>query len=289
MLLPRGRCQFLAHYTDPGGVIVADLSNGYNGSTHPGRVMGSRLGEEGTGVSYPGPTWVEDPTAPFRTDLEPARVRTAPTAPATPVGAKIFDSFSRPDNMLAWSTATAATSKLGSTETGSLGPQAWQNNLATQPWGVFDGRAVFNGTTFAMAWVLGDSADMDVQVTRRIAAGLGDANGATAEMGVAVRVQDANSSLVCFAQNGVVYLRSINGAVGTQTVITNWTPPNNTWQTLRVTTAGTTVTVYVDSGAGGWTLLGSVTSSLFQTAVGAGLYHNSGGFGLVRWDDFTVY
>ncbi len=131
---------FLADYTAPATVIPDHSPTGYNGGKHPGMRWATTTSSDAgvnTGFGknvvpsrYPLPTFTVDLTAPY------AQTTTAPTAPtsatltppATPSGALIFDSFSRTDSTLAFDNLTPT---LGSTEAGSLGVKAWDNNTPT--------------------------------------------------------------------------------------------------------------------------------------------------------------
>ena len=166
-------CDFYCDYTAPAGMTCLDTSPaGYNSGLgyrtfHHG-VLGNDLGtsgaltewplfEAGTSAPYylppwtqsPVPSWVVDPVCPLNVclGLSPAPAGTILTPLAVPSGAKVFDSFQRPNQTFAFQ----ANPTLGSTEGGSMGPQVWSQGSggpygAGSPnycsWGILAGQAV---------------------------------------------------------------------------------------------------------------------------------------------------
>lgn len=300
-------CQFLADYAGGPRYIHPDLSPlGYLGKLHAGQLWGAVNGVD-RGMpsnnlpSWPTPVYVIDPSAPFNLDKEPTwPTGPALTPPATPVGARIFDSFSRAHNLRAFQ-GNAVT--LGSTESGSLGPLPWTTFAvpggpkATAFMGVLSGRAVYlEPNQFGGSFVDNGQADMDVRLDRRTLTG----DPATA--GVVYRYQDSGNFrfAMIWREPGFDHIRIgmwvagfeafIDGAVG----FTDFLAPNQTWTTMRVTCAANTITVYVDDGAGGWTQIGQkLAQTTFNAATKAGMfaYTTTGTAALtsgMRYDNFTV-
>ena len=267
------QAQYAADLTIPAQVI-RDYGAGYGGRTHDGLLLGT---DQATGGSRrPSGLWVRDPTCPLRNDIAVIPARTVPTAPATPSGAKVFDSFSRAASILCWQAAPS----LGSTETGSLGPVAWQIPAeAAVKWGVFDGRAVFQGSGYGRAWVATGSDTQDVRVDRHLDFGLH-------ETGLMCRVTDGNNHFAVFtsgAQSAGAIVVDQLGGVGAGRLAT-WAAPATAWQTLRAVFSGTTLTVFCDA-----TQVGQLTGvTAHQTAQGAGLYSYWDPSTARRWDNFTV-
>jgi hypothetical protein len=78
------------------GTILPDLSGGYRGQLHPGKVVNSNYANSNANPIRA--TWVYDGAAPTATDSWTPPVGNLPIQPAIPSGAKIFDSFSHPNN-----------------------------------------------------------------------------------------------------------------------------------------------------------------------------------------------
>jgi hypothetical protein len=292
---------FLADYTHQ-GLVIPDLSYGYDGGSgagtrrmHAGRLGGSYLytPNEMGGV-FTLPRWVLDPTAPFDYQGTITAKARGFTPDAVPGGARVFDSFQRDDSIPAWT----ASPSLGSTEGGSLGVLAWQYSGYDQAsykwpngWGIFNGRAVRLQGQPGIAYVDNGSATQDVRVTRR------KGTWSTGEVGIALRVGDGFNNHIY-----VTYLVDSNVVTagrytaGAQTGYWNATPPNTTWTKLRATASGNTISVYIDDGGAGWTLLNTQTESTHNTNTKCGLFYSSPSFAagddgwssLARWDDFTV-
>lgn len=290
---------FLADYTTPGRAIIPDLSDGYNGRVHPGTL---NAGIEAAGVesiskgavqSVPQiagrPSYVVSTTAPFDVDVSRWSTGTIPAVPSVPAGAKVFDSFNRAKQSLVLATPT-----LGVTDGGSLGPLTWvcrpvNNTTTPYPYGIINGCAVplMNGQIQSAAWVVTDSPNADVRVDRRSTAQWG-----THDTGLCMRVQDGMNMYVVRTHGGEAIAATTidvqKNTAGTVTTLGNFACPLTAWRTLRATFSGSTLTVYVDNLAGGWTQIGQLTGqSAFSAAQGFGianyLMESS-----IRFDNFTV-
>lgn len=269
--ISRPAAQFCADFTRP-GQIVADLGVGFPEGTlhHGGKIGGSYfISERAEATGY----FVKDPTCPLRADQAIVPTHTPPTAPTTPAGAKIFDSFSRADSLLCWTNSPT----LGSTEAGSLGPKTWQYAVA-KSFGVFGGRAVFQGTYYGAAWVVSDSADMDVRVDRRTVSGLSNT-------GLCARVQDASNYLSVWAEGSLTAptVRLQKGGAGSYTTIATAASVPTSWTTLRLVCSGNNLTVYCDA-----TAVITATDATYNTATGAGIFSTYPPSTARRWDNFTV-
>jgi hypothetical protein len=302
-------CNFLADYTVPARTLIPDLSPyGYvdgsgNSRLHPGFLNGSNpaagggVGRWGDPCSYPIPVYVNDPTFPFFTNgatpIPP--IAGVPTPAAVPVGAKVFDSFSRPNST--WAFANPPT--LGNTEGGTLKPLAWSSGSnyngasATAYWGILHGAAVncaVNGQTgFPTAWVNVGTSNQDIRVSR-----VPGSYGVGARTGLCGRLVDDldywlicadNPSNVTTSQQISVYSCSS----GTYTLQNQTTAPASAWVVLRAVFSGTTLTVYCDA-----TQICQLTGISGPNGTNAGIAgHNGDGqaamSGLDRWADFTVF
>ena len=309
-------CDFYCDYTAPAGMTCLDTSPaGYNSGLgyrtfHHG-VLGNDLGtsgaltewplfEAGTSAPYylppwtqsPVPSWVVDPVCPLNVclGLSPAPAGTILTPLAVPSGAKVFDSFQRPNQTFAFQ----ANPTLGSTEGGSMGPQVWSQGSggpygAGSPnycsWGILAGQAVPLCIGCSTAWVNTGSATQDVRITRNnFQGGTPGIQGFIASNGgvaIAFRVQDASDywgfcvTVMSYAAGpqGNYYWSLFNMVSGTVTLAANGTVNLGTNKSLRVTANGTTITCYygTDGVPGTWTQLTQTTSSTLESAVGAGL------------------
>lgn len=262
--------QFCVDYAVPGQSVI-DQSPGFNGRLHHGIMLGDLLSE-----TRPGGLWVQDPTCPQRLDSNVLPVRTNPVAPSTPPGAKIFDSFSRAQSLRAFTTTTT----LGSTESGSLGSKAWVHRTSSS-FGIFDGKAVLQGPGYDYAYVLNDSADMDVRIDRTSVEGLHNT-------GLVVRWVSA-SEFILVRTSGTMGAANIHveqaiNEAGNGSGIGLYSAPAS-WTTLRLVASGTTISTYCDG-----TLLGTATGITWgQTGLGAGIYSHWPPTTARRWDNFTVF
>ncbi len=269
------------------GTSVADLSNGYNGSAHEGIPRGTTAGIIFDCGACPPPQFVLDPSAPnFATGVAPQPVN-APTAVTPPDQVLVFDSFSRPNSTYVF----GSNGGLGSTESGSAGPQPWQTNQASgslQPFGILNARAVLLGNSSAVAWVQTGSADGNVEVRVNRYKGRW---GSGIHTGVSFRVVDAANFFFAYTTD------SINDSLskilhvgyyqnGNRVDLANdvGIPPE--WTTLRaVTLSSGYLELYIDN-----TLVYQANRPELASATGAGLYSDSTGKGLInRWDNFAVF
>jgi len=209
--------------------------------------------------------------------------------PSPPPGAKIYDSFSRPDQDYGHVQVPA----LGSTEGGTLGVQTYTigclapAGMQPSQWGIFNGRAVNFETGYPCeAYVTNDTADMDVRVDSRYG------SWGNRETGIAFRVQDAQnywySSYTSNSGNNELDTGYV--LAGSRTQLSSVSlAPTVPWTTLRVTVTGDNIVIYTDA-----TMRASLTNSTLSGVKGVGLtsesaYATGGSDSLERWDNFTVY
>jgi hypothetical protein len=282
--------QFLSYYFRP-SQTVADLSAGYNGSTHPGTLRGIDFGYTIDCPTCDTPHFVLDPTAPdFANPANPGQVNvTVDAPPAAPGGALVFDSFSRNNSTY----ILGGKGGLGSTEADSAGAQTWQTNLSAgelQPFGILAGHAVLLANDAAVAWVStgASTGDLDVRVDRT----LGN-YGSGHNTGLSFRVLDKNNFFFAYtsddpnnpAQPKKLWLGYYHTGASTF-LLKGLSMPSSSWKTLRVlTTQAGGISVYADK-----VQVYSTTSQVFASATGAGLFNNAAGLSLTnRWDNFTVF
>ena len=242
----------------------------------------------------------------------PAPTGTVLTPRAVPSGAKVFDSFQRANQTFAFQTNPT----LGSTEGGSLGPLAWSQGSggsygAGSPnycsWGILGGMAIPLPGGCTTAWVNTGSATQDVRITRSIfQQGTSGAQGfctSTGAVALAFRVQDASDywgfcvtpTSYSVGPQGSFYWSLFNMVAGTITSLGGGTVSLGANPSLRITANGTTITAYygTDGVPGTWTQLAQVTSSVLETATGAGITTTYGGSSflnnLARYSNFTCF
>ncbi len=205
---------FLADYTQR-ATIYPDLSNGYRGKTHSGRLMSAIYGLSPGRPTRSGPIlpqWENDPTYPVwgTNNVEP--VGQVPTPTST-----ITDTFTR-----------AESSTLGQTETG----QTWTSNV---PFGIQNEKGV------ALAPGYYGSALVDIGSsthTVAVSRGLFD------RTGLRIRSVDFNNGYAVFIEFNTVYLfRIVNGA---NTMLGSCAVPNG-WQRIKAVSGKGSITVYVDN------------------------------------------
>ncbi|MDX6613288.1 MAG: hypothetical protein QOD75_2474 [Blastocatellia bacterium] len=274
----------LSYYFRP-APTVADLSNGYAGQSHPGILLDMLNGFSFSSPGNPTPEFVIDPTAPnFAAGTAPAPVNVA-NPPAVPTGARIFDSFSRPNVTLLFN----GQGGLGVTEGGSAGTKAWQINQGNSlPFGILNGRAVMLGNDISLTWVTTGSisGNLDTRVDRHAGT-----NGSGLDTGLCFRVLNGGSFFFAYTSAGAVDSDPRRLAVGyyvdgQRVNLASAIVMPASWTTLRAVTKNSgELAVYADGA-----LLYSTSNSTLAQATGSGLYNNSRGLGLVnRWDNFTVY
>jgi hypothetical protein len=293
---------FLTSYIAPVVGIYPDLSRGYAGgyptaNTHPGFVATVDSQLDGTGNTqppiYPLPQVVYVHNAPFDPNYVDAPPNRGYTPKAVPMGAKIYDSFSRPDQEY----AHVGHPTPGSTEGGSLGPLPWHaafidggTNLFAYPLGIYNRSMVAFSTVPLCATVQGDSGDVDERIMRRPALGT-TSSGA---IGMCFRMASDTSGWAVFYDNltgtagatadSTLYLFRYDG--GARTIVAAvGIPPLASWSLLRVVTAGSSIKVYTDA-----TLQIDATDATYQTAKGIGeAWLQTPPDGTQRGFDFTVF
>jgi hypothetical protein len=279
--------QLMSYFFRP-SQTVEDLSFGYNPGRHPGNLRGFNQGYTIDCPACPTPRFVVDPMAPdFSNPTNPGQINSPfPGPPPTPAAALIFDSFSRSNSTYVLS----GKGGLGTTESGSAGPQTWQTNVSlsdAQPFGVLNARAVVLANDNALAWVSPGVTNLDIRVDRRLSL---NANGVNT--GLCFRVVDKENFFFAYTSDdddnpsapkklSVGYFQ--NGA--RFTLAAGILMPSGSWKTLRVVTRESgLVEVYADVD-----LVFSTSNTNFAAVSGAGLYNNGPGLGLTnRWDNFTA-
>lgn len=203
-----------------------------------------------------------------------------PTAPTTPSGALIFDSFSRVDvTSLSPTNLTTGAISLGSTESGSLGVKTWTalDGSAAAGQGILNGYAyIFKGAAGSV--VQTSTQDVDVRLDRM-------AN-SLCQTGMYVRYKDANDGYLVIASDTNVTVYKTEGGVATNVSYS----VSSGWKTLRVTAVGTTFNVYVGTATEGtFTLAGSFTGTNVAGATKAGIAsYNHFDKQVWRYDNFLV-
>ena len=269
---------------------IADLSlHGQYGRQHPGLVRSTANGVVYPCEGCPLPQFVIDPTAPdFAHPNQPGQISAPVDTPsAVPIGALIFDSFSRRNSTY----VLGGSGGLGSSEGGASGPKTWQTNEAgsgPQPFGILNGQGVLLGNSTALAWVnMGSGgADFDIRVDRRPRG-----SGTGHNTGISFRVVDSNNYFFAYSSDGPNASQPQTLTVGyrvagLRTLLAKGVSLPNSWTTMRVVTTGAgMVLVYADD-----TLAYSTSNSLLSNSNGMGLYNNGPGLSLTnRWDNFCVF
>lgn len=286
--------KWLADFTKPAS-IIADLGFvGVGYGNHPGRLTNAAPIDSTTLPLYkePIPYWIYDPNSPVQYPSAPQSQWGAATLtpPATPAGARFFDSFSRADQTFA--TEVGSFVGLGTGEgTGTLGALSW--NDPNGYFGIFKGRVFLR--TLAQrpwAWVENGLSDMDVSVDRR--------NGSTGDVGLVLRFVDASNYTKVWYHNAIpsgnggdnhIRVSAVEGGVVTADVVN--AVPTASFVTLRakVKTVGgvSTYTVYTDGNQ-----IGTGTNEANATGTKAGIYtewYTSASYANAhgRMDNFTIY
>jgi hypothetical protein len=269
------------------GPTVADLSQGYLNTTHIGTPRGTSLGVLNSCPGCPTPQFVFDPTAPNFATNTPSQPAPTPVAAAPPAGALVFDSFSRANSTYLF----GAKGGLGSTESGSAGPQVWQmdeDGNQRKQFGILNGIGVVLADSPAVSWVSTGSvtADLDVRVSRKVGGW-----GSGVSTGLSFRVRNNANYFYAFthALPGSPQIQVLE--VGyfldgfRTTLVSNVTIPQN-WSDLRVVTRENgNIQVFLGSSA-----IYSTTELVLSHESKAGLYSDARGMALVnRWDNFSVY
>ena len=277
--------QLLSYYFTP-APLAADLSYGYNKIQHNGRPRGffGFYYDECSGC--PTPQFVIDPTAPnFADPINPGHTHTLVVSPpATPNGARVFDSFSRENSTYILNGRAG----LGVTE---VGGQTWRTNFGAsqaQPFGILSGKAVVLANQTSLAWVtVPGEPSMEIRVDRSRGK-FGSGN----NTGLCFRVADKDDFFFVSSRDDTAGFAGRNNLIvgyyeaGLATLLASdiALPPD--WTTLRVVTRKTgTFEVYA-----GEILVYSTASLQNATATGAGLFSFGSGMSLQnRWDNFTVF
>lgn len=196
------------------------------------------------------------------------RPTSADTPPSTPVGAIVFDSFSRRDTTYAFE--KSGNSVAGSTEAGTAGPLAW----SVQGWPIRDGRMAYWYNYSAINTVDCGVADVDVRVSR--------VNNSFCHTGLILRYTDASNYLYVKAYPDQLVTGKV--VAGVDTILDNDTGLSTNWTTLRAVVNGTNLDVYRDA-----TLVQSALVVPSSSATKHGLHAPSTGTKIVtRFDDFTI-
>ncbi|HEV7682328.1 MAG TPA: carboxypeptidase-like regulatory domain-containing protein [Pyrinomonadaceae bacterium] len=277
----------LLSYYFRSGPVAADLSHGYNGSSHYGTVRGTTAGIIFDCGGCPPPQFVIDPSAPNFVTGAPPPGTNVPPPPSPPDEALVFDSFTRANSTYTF----GGHGGLGATEAGSAGTQVWQSNqpaASLQAFGILNSRAVLLGNATAVTWVSTGSAtgNLDVRVNRYKGRW-----GSGVHTGLSFRVVDANNFFFAYTDDVAgdptkKTLRIGYYSAGQRVELASGEALPANWTTLRVVTTNSgDINVYVDAMP-----IYSTNNPLLAAATGAGLFSDSAGKGLVnRWDNFTVY
>jgi len=305
---------FLMSFVSPYLITYPDLSGGYDSAgqfvrriPHPGVPY--------TGLDYADVSWnppvtpTNLPTVKYVTNapFDPTYNETASsnvtalkrgcTKVTPPVGAKIFDSFCRPDREFFHNERP----DVGSVEVDTVGNARWQTGSTT---GVTPSvPAAGTGEKYAVGlynrspvpldympidmWVPNDSGDATVMVNRRPHID----TGSDGQVGISFRVQDESHLWAFFFQNvqagdGTVvdrrfYLMRWDGYGGAAYLASADFPAGlENFTQLSVTTSGSSITCYADG-----TPVITANDSTYATATGMGLHLVSA---LSRAYNFTV-
>ncbi len=266
---------------------VADLSRGYMDITHVGIPRGTTSGVLGDCGACPPPQFVVDSTAPhFATNVAPQPVA-VPVPLVAPAGAMVFDSFSRANSTYMF----GGKGGLGSTESGTSGPQAWQMIAGADqllPFGILNGRVVLLGDDTSLCWVNtgSTSGNLDIRVTRQHGRW-----GSGIDSGLGFRVVDQANYFFAYTSDSIAspgnqFLNIGSYVNGVRSILASGVVIPSNWITLRVVTrASGSILVFIDA-----TLVYSTTNTSLANATKAGLFNNSAGLALVnRWDNFMVF
>ncbi len=192
----------------------------------------------------------------------------ADTPPATPVGAKVFDSFSRADKTMVF--YNDGENRVGSTESGSLGPLVWSN----QQWCIRDGRLAYPYNLIDYIWVdAAGTADAEIRVSR--------IPNDYCHTGIILRFVDSSNYVFIKAYPNQIETRTMIGGVNTALDIDSGFATN--WTELKAVFSGTTLNVYKD----GVLLQGPLTIPA-SAATKHGCFAPDTGGGINRFDNFTI-
>lgn len=267
--------QFLANYMAP-ATIFTDYSGGFEGNLHHGvpealQAVGTAAGSFiGTNLSLPTFTPGEIPTYGTYT----------PTAPATPSGAIVWDSFSRPNaDYLNPQNKTTGAFTLTNTEAGTAGVLPWTLSDGSANTG---GNGVLNGKAFIVnqapnVCVQTSTQNVDIRVDR-IPTYYG-------RVGLIARYKDANDYYEIVGTDRLISVLKHEGGVVTGVTYN----PTYGWTTLRVTANGTGFNIYTGTATEGtFTLMGSFIGTNVPGATRACLARATNVKLVYRYDNFLV-
>jgi hypothetical protein len=274
----------MSWYFNPGSV-VADLSNGYNTCIHSGLPRGTTAGILADCGSCTPPQFVTDPTAPNFVANIPGQGAPTPIPPQTPDNVLVFDSFSRTNSTYTFGSSGG----LGSTETGSAGPQVWQMDQDAnqkRPFGILNGAGVVLADAAAVGWVNTGSGtgNLDIQVDRKRGT-----NGSGTCTGLSFRVRDHANYFFAYTNEVSAGAQTLTVGYyldGFKTTLASGITIPQSWSTLRVVTlANGNIQIFID-----WTPVYSTSELVLSRETKAGIYNGGPGMGLVnRWDNFRVF
>lgn len=220
--------------------IYQDISAGFEGMLHPG-VPNAQLSVQNGGLSSPSYNDFEVPQF-VAGDISYGTY--VPSAPATPSGALVWDSFSRANStwlnkdMLLPSDSNPT---LGSTEAGSLGVLAWESNSGVFPDScgqILNGKAVVNYQG-AHSLLSTGVTDVDIRVNR---------NGASfCYTSIMLRYKDDDNYTAFWGNDSGITMRERVAGVNTDTAIS----VSAGWVTMRAVANGTALTVYTGTATEG--------------------------------------
>lgn len=251
--LAETRASFSADYSVSGTRSFIDMGVGFEDRIHHGAF--SRYS-----AADPYPQWVSGEVTPSTY---------VPTAPSTPVGALVFDSFSRVNNLELFDNAGS----LGTTEAGSLGAKTWVTSYfdaSNRGGGILYGRAVIYASQISTARVLTDRTDVDIRVTRPTQP--------WASTGIVARYKDSDNYYIIRGSDTSIDFEFKEA--GSQTFPAAFTVTTG-WEILRVVMNGTTMTVYVDGTEAGTKTVVNDAGALYHGIATAG--------NVARYDNFTIF
>ena len=288
-LPPQAPVQFLADYSHVSASgFVPDLSAGCRGQLHPGyaaressalAILPGIWG--GAAPEYQPPTPVYDSTlALYLGDTDPGIIdmgEVSRTPRATPSGAIVWDSFQRANRTF----FNGATTTLGTTEGGSLGPLTYtyathgSSISASGTFGILNGRGVCvqaAGRPFALVNAGTDNVTVEGVRTSNIASGM--------QIVLAWRANPSGTTFagwVAHFQNGgyrFIRVQYITGGTVTQDFFVDVQALADSWTRLTITHTGTTITIRCDGATVG-TLTGR-SEGAGNTRIGWGAGDESG-------------
>lgn len=299
------RASLLSLYNVRG--TVPDLSDGYDrGSAGAQLLHFPGVVANGAGDGYAFPEFVDDDECPYGTggDLDNVRglgsASNPLTVPATPVGAKVYDSFNRAPQEWIWKRLSGPT--IGPPDFGSVTPSQGMvgggsplpSPSSSQVFEIRNGSLRCIPAQPCVLWwdgYAGASVVQDVRATRMTAAPGGNA------IGVVIRCSGVDDFIgACIGANtssgGTIFLADYVNGANTLGFTQQFNPVNTAWTILRLTVdALDVVRLYVDDGAGGWEQWPSTyTDTTHVVATGAGVGANLviAGQGSFNADDVVV-